>query len=188
MTNGIPLHPDLTELEAGLATVLESPRDVGALLAIVQRPAVGERREVDAGILSVDEGLIGDNWRSRGSRMTADRKAHPEMQLNIMNARVAALVARERGRWSLAGDQLYVDLDLSSANLPPGTRLRVGGAVVEVTPIPHLGCRKFVDRFGRDAMMFVNSGVGRQWNLRGINARVVEGGEVKVDDMIVVSR
>jgi hypothetical protein len=179
-------HLRTEELEAGLAQIRASPRDAGTLALIVQRPAIDERRIVEAARLSVDDGLIGDNWKTRGSRMTADGGAHPEMQLNVMNARVAALVAQERSRWALAGDQLYVDLDLSAENLPPGTRLQLGEAVIEVTAMPHTGCRKFVQRFGRDAMAFVNSQVGRQLNLRGINARVVTGGEIRVHDIVTV--
>jgi MOSC domain-containing protein YiiM len=120
--------------------------------------------------------------------MTADGTAHPEMQLNIMNARVAALVAQDQSRWALAGDQLYVDLNLSGENLPPGTRLEMGTAVVEVTAIPHRGCGKFVERFGVDAMRFVNSKEGRRQNLRGINAKVINGGTVRVNDEVVVRR
>jgi hypothetical protein len=172
-------HLIRSELDAGLPEILESPKDAGVLSLIVQRPASGERREVESGVLNVDDGLVGDNWKTRGS-------AHPEMQINIMNSRAAALVAQDRSRWSLAGDQIYVDLDLSSGNLPPGTRLRMGTAVVEVADIPHTGCRKFVERFGRDAMEFVNSEVGRKLNLRGINAKVVEGGEIKLGDIVTV--
>lgn len=179
-------HLNRTELEAGLATILESPRDSGVLALIVQRPAVGERTVVQTGVLSVEDGLIGDSWKSRGSRTTPDRSAHPEMQLNIMNARAAALVAQDSSRWPLAGDQLYIDLDLSTDNLPAGSRLRVGQATIEVTAVPHTGCKKFTQRFGRDAMQFVNSDVGRRLNLRGINAKVIEGGEIEVDDVVTV--
>ena len=101
-----------------------------------------------------------------------------------MSSRAAALVAGDRERWPLAGDQLYVDLDLSDENLPPGTRLALGSAVLEVTDEPHTGCKKFTARFGLDAMVFVNSPVGRALNLRGINARVVESGTVRVGDAV----
>jgi len=101
-----------------------------------------------------------------------------------MNARAAALVAGSRERWPLAGDQLYVDLDLGLANLPPGTRLYVGSAVIQVTAEPHRGCGKFSRRFGVDAMRWVNSAVGRELNLRGINARIVRPGTVRPGDPI----
>ena len=156
----------------------------GTLNAIVRRPAVDEREVLEQGELDVTEGLIGDNWQSRGSGMTADGSAHPDMQLNIMNARVIALVATSRERWALAGDQLFVDLELSRENLPPGTRLALGTAVVEVTDVPHQGCRKFADRFGVEATKFVNSKRGKQLGLRGINAKVVKSGVVRNADSV----
>jgi hypothetical protein len=150
------------------------------------RPAVGERRETEEGELDVERGLVGDNWFDRGSKRTGDGSAHPEMQLNIMNYRFAALIAGPRDRVPLAGDQLFVDLDLSAANLPPGTRLSAGTAVIEVTSIPHLGCKKFVERFGIDAMKFANSEFGRRHNLRGINAKVVRSGTILAGDTVFV--
>jgi len=144
---------------------------------IVRRPRVGDREVVDEAQLDPATGLVGDSWHTR-------RGSDPEMQLTIMNARVTELVAGDTERWPLAGDQLYVDLDLSLANLPAGTRLAIGTAVVEVTAPPHTGCRKFVARFGLDAMKFVNSPTGRQLNLRGINAKVVQPGAVRVGDRV----
>jgi hypothetical protein len=135
---------------------------------------------MDQAELDPVKGLIGDNWTVRPSSKTADGSPHPEMQINIMNVRVTALVAQERERWSLAGDQLYIDMDLSKENLPAGSRLQVGSAVLEVSPLPHTGCAKFVSRFGVDAMKFVNSDVGKELCLRGINAKVVQAGVVKV--------
>ena len=179
-----PRHLSLPELERGLDEIRSSPRDGGALALIVRRPAIGERETIETGALDTAVGLVGDNWRTRGSSATKDRSAHPEMQLNIMNARVAALVAQDPGRWSLAGDQLYVDLDLSTSNLPPGSRLAIGDALVEITAQPHLGCAKFVSRFGTDAMRFVNSPVGRELHLRGVNAKVVRGGAIRRGDRI----
>ena len=101
-----------------------------------------------------------------------------------MNARVAALLAGTRDRWQLAGDQLYIDLDLSYDNLPPGTRLDIGAAVIEITAQPHNGCGKFVERFGLDAMKFVNSEVGKAHNLRGIYAKVIKAGEIRSGDVV----
>lgn len=174
----------LEALQAGLPWIRQSPRDEGLLRLIVRRPAVDAREVLASGELSLEEGLVGDTWRFRGSSRSADGQAHPDMQLNIMNARTAALVAQHDDRWQLAGDQLYVDLDLSGENLPPWTRLAIGSAVIEVTDQPHTGCRKFVDRFGLDAMKLVNSPVGRSLNLRGINARVVEPGTIRVGDAV----
>ena len=176
-------HLSAAELQAGLAHIEASPQDGGTLEMIVRRPQTDAREVLDAGVLDLAEGLVGDNWRRRGSSSTADRSADPEMQLNIMNARAAALVAGSRERWPLAGDQLYLDLELSVVNLPPGSRLRLGEALLEVTPPPHTGCRKFVSRFGMEAMKFVNSRLGRRLNLRGINAKVVEAGVVRVGDI-----
>lgn len=177
-------HPTTAQLEAGLDHVRGAPADLGRLDRIVRRPAVDEREPLAEGYLDLGEGLVGDSWRQRGSARTPDRSAHPDMQINVMNARVAALVAGREERWQLAGDQLYVDLDISEGNLPPGTRLAVGEAVIEVTAEPHLGCAKFASRFGRDALRFVNSPTGRRLRLRGLNARVVVAGWVRAGDPV----
>jgi hypothetical protein len=170
----------MQELEVALDHLREAPKDDGVLQLIVCRPEVDRREEMDQAELDPVKGLIGDNWIVRPSSKTLDGSPHPEMQINIMNVRVTALVAQERGRWSLAGDQLYLDMDLSKENLPAGSRIQVGSAVLEVSPLPHTGCAKFVSRFGVDAMKFVNSEVGKELCLRGINAKVVQGGTVKV--------
>ena len=175
---------DADDLEAGLPDILASPKDDGVVRMIVRRPEVDRREVLDAGELDVAEGLVGDNWRTRGSRQTKDGSAHPEMQLNLMNSRVIALVAQSRERWALAGDQLFVDLGLGKENLPAGTRLALGTAIIEVTAVPHLGCRKFAARFGVEAMKFANSRRGKRLCLRGINAKVVEPGRVVVGDRI----
>jgi hypothetical protein len=174
----------MAELEAGLPEVRRSPKDEGVLALIVRRPQVGEREVLAQGELDLAEGLVGDNWRTRGSKSTADGSAHPEMQLNVINTRLIALVAQEEERWQLAGDQLFLDLDLSEENLPPGTQLAIGSAVIEVTPIPHTGCQKFVSRFGADAMKFVNSPIGKELRLRGLNARVVQPGIIHAGDWV----
>ena len=179
-------HPTAAELEAGLDHVLQSPVDAGEVQLIVSRPRVGEREVLQQAEFRVDEGLAGDTWRFRASSRTPDKKTpHPDMQVTIMNARAIALVARDPGRWALAGDQLFVDLDLSLANLPAGTRLQAGTAVLEVTAQPHTGCGKFVERFGLEAMKFVNSPRGREHCLRGINARVVSAGTIRRGDRLV---
>ena len=173
-------HLTTAELEAGLDVIREAPKDEGVLRLIVRRPQIDEREPLEEGELDPLEGLVGDSWNTRGSSRTADGSPHPEMQLNIMNARVTALVAQHEERWQLAGDQLYLDMDLSAENLPAGTQLAIGSAVIEVTPPPHTGCKKFVSRFGLDAMKFVNSSVGRELHLRGINAKVIQGGTIRV--------
>jgi hypothetical protein len=178
------LHLTLAELEEGLAQVHDSPKEHGVVQLIVRRPAIDRRETIDEGVLDVTTGLAGDSWISRRSSRTPDGSPHPAMQINIMNARVANLVARERTRWPLAGDQLYVDLDLSADNLPPGSRLAAGTAILEVSAEPHTGCDKFVERFGLDAVKFVNSATGRRLNLRGINARVIQSGVVRTGDVI----
>jgi hypothetical protein len=177
-------HRTTAELEAALGELWQAPADTGTVDLIVRRPATGERKVLDAGELDPAEGLVGDNWRERGSRHAPDGAAEPDRQLNVINARVSRLVAVDPGRRALAGDQLHLDLDLSIANLPPGTRLALGSAVIEVTEPPHLGCAKFVERFGREAMRFVNSPVGRELRLRGMNAKVVVAGTVRPGDAV----
>ena len=177
-------HLDLAALEAGLDEIRRSPKDAGRLELIVARPAVEERELLEEGMLDTAEGLVGDCWRARGSSSTEDGSANLSAQLTLTNARATALVAGTPERWQLAGDQLYVDLDLSVDNVPPGTRLAIGSAVVEVSDLPHRGCRKYFDRFGKDALRWVSSDVGLELNLRGVNAMVVVGGSVRVGDEI----
>jgi hypothetical protein len=177
-------HLTMAELEAGLDSIRQSPKDGGAIAMIVRRPQVDAREVLEEGELDLAEGLLGDTWKVRGSSRTPDGSAHPDMQLNIINARVIALLAREKDRWPLAGDQLFIDLDVSSENLPPGARLALGSAVIEVTDQPHTGCKKFAARFGPDALKFVNSPLGRQLRLRGVNARVTQPGVIRVGDLV----
>lgn len=177
-------HVQLQVLEAGLPAIRRSPKDQGRVELVVRRPAENEREMLAEAVLDTAHGLVGDAWRTRGSSRTKTGRAHRGRQLTLMNARVAALVAGGSDRWQLAGDQLYVDLDLSCDNLPPGTRLAVGSALIEVSEEPHRGCKKFAGRFGLDALRFVNSDVGRELNLRGINTRVVAGGIVRSGDPI----
>ena len=174
----------MEQLEAGLDDIRDAPKDAGVVHLIVRRPETLEREILDEGQLDTEEGLVGDNWRARGSGQTADGSADPECQITIMNSRVTDLVAQDKDRWHLAGDQLYVEMDISRENLPPGTRLGIGDAVLEVSAKPHTGCGKFVERFGADAMKFVNSAVGRDMCLRGINTWVIQQGAVSVGDVV----
>ena len=173
-------HLTMQELEAALDHLRQAPKDDGIVQLIVRRPEVDQREVIEEAELDPAKGLIGDNWILRGSKKTPDGSPHPEMQINIMNSRVTALVAQEKERWPLAGDQLYIDMDLGHENLPPGSRLAVGTAVLEVSALPHTGCLKFVSRFGSEAMKFVNSPLGKSLCLRGINAKIIQGGTVKV--------
>lgn len=167
---------DLATLEAGLDEIRRSPADRGTVELIVRRPAEEDREELTEARLDLAGGLVGDGW--------VHGKADPDKQVTVMNARAVALLATSRHRWSLAGDQLYVDLDLSGRNLPAGTRLAVGSAVLEVTSAPHRGCKKFAVRYGLDALRFVNSEVGSALKLRGINTRVVQAGVVRPGDVV----
>jgi hypothetical protein len=176
-------HMSCQRLEAGLDTIRESPGDGGRLVLIVRRPAVGVRELLGEVLLDPVAGLAGDTWLVRGSKNTPDGSADPGRQITVMNARAAELVAGGTDRMPLAGDQLYVDLDLSLDNLPAGSLLAVGEAVLQVSEAPHLGCAKFVERFGAEAMRFVNSRTGRQLRLRGMNTRVVQPGLVRCGDI-----
>lgn len=177
-------HLTASELEAGLDEIAKSPKDGGVVEMIVRRPDVGAREILREGQLDLADGLVGDSWKRRSSRRTKDGTPHPDMQLNLMNSRVVALVSQDKSRWHLAGDQLFVDFDLSEANVPAGTKLAIGSAVIEVTAEPHAGCSKFVERFGLDAMKFVDSDARKDLRLRGINARVVQPGMLRVGDTI----
>jgi len=175
-------HLSLLELEAGMEVLRQAPQDDGTLKMIVRRPGEGERELLEQGELSLTEGLVGDNWKVRGSNHTPDGSATLYSQVTVMNARCTALLAQTEDRWALAGDQLFVDFDLSDDNIPPGTQLAIGSAVLEVSAEPHTGCKKFSDRFGLDALKFVNSAEGKRMHLRGINARVVRPGAIRVGD------
>lgn len=182
------MHLSSAELKAARDHLVAAPTSVGRLELIVARPEHGQRHLLDEARLDVVDGLVGDNWLTRGNRHREDGSADPDAQITVMNIRVAALVAGSPERVPLAGDQLYVDLDLSVDNLPVGTRLEVGSAVLLVTPPPHTGCKKFVARFGEEAMRFVNSREGRAHRWRGMNTRVLEPGVVRVGDPITVLR
>jgi hypothetical protein len=177
-------HVSMTDLEAGLDHIRQSPKDNGTLMMIVRRPNVDEREVLNEGELNTVEGLAGDTWKVRGSGDTPDGSVNTNTQITVMNSRTIALLAQDEERWSLAGDQLYIDMDLSTENLPPGTRLAIGSAMIEVSAVPHTGCKKFSSRFGVEAMKFVNSPEGKQSHLRGINAKVIQAGAIQVGDVV----
>ncbi len=159
---------------AGIDHVREAPSDNGSLELIVRRPAEDEREVLTEAELDLELGLVGDMWSRRVSSKTG--RPNPDAQVTLMSARAAELVSGGPERWPLAGDQLYVDLDLSFDNLPGGTRLAIGEVVLEVTDEPHTGCSKFSARFGTDAVKLVNKPPGRELRLRGINTRVRHAG------------
>ena len=180
-------HLTTEQLEAGLEHIRQSPADGGSLLMIVRRPGTDEREVVEEAALDVDVGLVGDNWKTRGSPRTPDGKANPEAQITMINSRLLALLAQSEERWPLAGDQLVIDMDLSVDNLPAGTRLSIGSAMVEISAKPHTGCEKFEDRFGRDALRFISTPLGRSLRLRGVNTKVVRSGTIRVGDAATVT-
>jgi len=172
---------DLADLEAQLADVRAAPADGGTIELIARRTAPDQREIVETAELDTTVGLIGDRWSSKPSKKLG--YPNPEAQLTLMNIRAIRALA-EPARFALAGDQLYVDLDLSAANLPPGTRLGIGTTVIEVSAHPHTGCDVFTERFGSAATKWVNSPAGRELNIRGINAKVIRGGTIKRGDTI----
>ncbi len=175
-------HLPIETLTAGLDDIRQSPKATGVLELIVRRPQTEAREVLDVGELNLVEGLVGDNWQQRGSSQTADGSANPDTQLTLTNARLMALVAQDKRHWPLAGDQLYVDFDLSVDNIPPGTRLSLGAAVIQITEPPHTGCKKYAARFGLDALKFISSPAGKQLQLRGVNAKVIRPGAIRVGD------
>jgi hypothetical protein len=176
------------DLLTGLTEIFNSPKDIGTLELIVIRPDDEQRATPDVAELSLTSGLVGDNWLTRGSRSMPEHRANPDAQITLMNSRVIDLLAQDRSKWALAGDQLYVDLDISVANLPPGQQLALGTAVLEITDLPHTGCVKFRDRFGQDALKWVSTPEGRELRLRGVYAKVVQPGTARLGDQVIVKR
>lgn len=173
------------ELENGIAEIQGSPSHRGTVDLIVRRPIKGEREVIDTAEIDLKQGLVGDIWLKNSLNKYPDRPINFDSQLTLMNSRTVALIAKTKDRWPLAGDQFYVDFDLSEANLPSGTMLNIGTEQIQVTAEPHLGCKKFLERYGKDALILVNSKQGRLLNLRGINAKVLRPGVVKVGDQIL---
>lgn len=176
------MHLTISELEAGIDRIINAPSESGVLSLIVRRPSEGEREVLEVGQLDLIDGLIGDRWQTETPTVDGVRDAHN--QVNVMSARAISLIAGEPERWQLAGDQLYLDFDISEDNLPAGSRIAIGDAVIEVSAVPHTGCQKFSRRFGVDAIRFVNSEAGRKLRLRGLNARVVVPGSIRQGDPV----
>lgn len=181
----MPKQMSRDELNAGLPDILAAPKDNGEVKAIMIRPVSEKRRDVESCDVSLKGGVHGDHWANGCWKSTDDGSPHPDVQICIMNARCIDLIAGQRNNWPAAGDNLFVDIDLSPDNLPPGQRVRVGTALIEITDTPHNACAKFVEHYGRDAAAFVNTGPGRDNRLRGIYARVVEDGKISVGDTFI---
>lgn len=183
------LHLSPEAMRAGLPKILRSPKNEGNVELIVRRPKVGAREILEQATLDPEWGVVGDDWRTLAYRKDESGDLPPDTQLTLMNSRTIDLLAGMslpgfRERWALAGDQLYVDLDLSRENLPTGTRLAIGEAIVEITATPHNGCKKFARRFGVEAVKFVNSPEGKANRLRGVYAKVVQAGTVWQGDKL----
>jgi len=177
------------ELAAQMEHLRAAPAEIGTLDLVVRRPVNAEREVLDEGVLDEAGGLVGDNWLARATSRAVAEGRHLKAQVTVMSSRMISLLADTDEERALAGDQLYVDLDISRTNLPAGSRIALGdpddgGAVIEVTDKPHTGCAKFVRRFGQEAVSFVNSEVGKEMRLRGLNARVVAGGTVRPGDPV----
>lgn len=174
----------IEQLESSLEFVLQSPKDNGVLEMIVRRPNIDQREVISVSNITTETGLDGDNWKTRGSTKTPDGSANPETQITLMNTRMIQQIAGDKENWQLAGDQLFVDLDLSTENLPPLSLLQVGSVILEISATPHTGCKKFSERFGLDALKFISTPEGKSLRLRGVNAKVIQSGQIQVGDTI----
>jgi hypothetical protein len=172
------------DFDRSLPDIDAAPADLGRLERIVRRPAVNERELLATAQLDPVVGLVGDDWQARGSKAMPDGSADPEAQLTVISTRVLRALEPDESRWPVAGDQLYVDLDLRVDTLPAGSRLAIGDAIIEISAKPHTGCDKFAARFGIDALAWISTPVGKAHRMRGLNARIVEGGTIAVGDVI----
>lgn len=183
-------HRPLSHLESQLPHLRSAPRDAGVLALVVRRPGPRKREILAVGTLHPENGLVGDDWAARGRRRGRTTASYAARSITVMSHRMVSLLADTDEDRAWAGDQLYVDLDLSVDNLPAGSRLGVGAdAVIEVSKYPHTGCAKFVERYGADATHFVNTVEGRALRLRGLNGTVTAAGTVRPGDPVrVLSR
>lgn len=177
-------HLSTQEIESGLRQVLDSPKDDGSLLGIVTRPESGERFDLYSSEISGAYGVKGDHWSKGCWKSLSDGSPDPNVQISIMNSRFIDLIATCRENWAASGNNLFIDMDLSPDNLRPGQQISIGSAELEISPVPHTGCASFIRRYGRDACVFVNTGVGRDLKLRGIYARVIKDGRVTLGDRV----
>ncbi len=178
-------YKKLNDLQLGLDKIISSPKQIGTVKMIVSRPKIGIRKIQEMAELDKDLGLIGDNWHDRDSSNMQDKSADIETQLTIMNSCVIALITQNCDQWPLAGDQLYIEMDISKNNLPPGSLLKLGNALLKISKKPHTGCKKFSERFGLDALKFVSSRQGRELSLRGINTSIIKSGMVQTGDKVM---
>jgi len=171
-------HRTTAELDAGLPEILAAPRDAGTVAMIVRRPCERQREILETASLDPAVGMVGDRW----SIPTPTKTPHPGKQITVMSARVIALIAGTD--WAPAGDQFFVDLDLTEANLPIAARFTIGDAILEVTTDPHTGCKKFAERFGVDALAWTKNPATAHLRLRGLHARVITPGTVRRLDTV----
>jgi hypothetical protein len=179
------LNKTLTaQLEQGMDKITVSPKNNGMLEMIVRRPETETREVINNGEITLTNGLEGDNWKARGSSHTVDNSADPEAQITLMNSRVIQSLAGNKENWQWAGDQLFVDMDLSIDNLPPHSKLQVGSVILQISATPHTGCKKFSSRFGIEALEFISTPLGKSLRLRGVNAKVIQAGHIQVGDVV----
>lgn len=177
-------HPTVETLETGLEIIRNSPQDNGTLEMIVVRPAKNQRSTLQECELSLKRGVEGDHWANGCWKSLPDGSPDPDVQVTIMNSRCLKLISASSSQWPLAGDNLIVDMDLSVQNLQPGQKLSIGSAILEITSVPHTGCNNFKERFGIDSLKFISSKIGKELRLRGIYARIIRDGHIKVGDRL----